>query len=171
MLSDSFLYYILGFQLRGLGYAKFNLNGRLFRLKLIFYFQVSRPLLERSFHRKVQSRKVFTHRESFETIIAKTEEKLSKCRIDYKQCFSAHRQNPSQHSLTEYIDAHNAYVQQLHATNAMLEAYNCDTVPQLLQELEEIYNDLCNIVTEAIVQGAEGISTRVSAFVIVEMKM
>lgn len=44
----------------------------------------------------------------------------------------------------------------------MLEAYNCETVPQLLQELEEIYNDLCNIVTEAIVQGAEGISTRVS---------
>lgn len=105
---------------------------------------------------------MFTHRESFETIIAKTEEKLAKCRIDYKQTFSAHRQNPTQLSLTEYIDAHNAYVQQLHATNAMLEAYHCDTIPSLLQELEEIYNDLCNIVTEAIVQGAEGISARVS---------
>jgi len=54
-------------------------------------------------------------------------------------------------------------VQQLHATNAMLEAYNCETVPQLLQELEEIYADLCNIVAEAIVLGAEAISTRVSA--------
>jgi hypothetical protein len=126
--------------------------------------QVSRPILERSFHRKVQSRKVFTHRESFETIVAKTEEKLSKCRIDYKQCFSAHRAQPTQRTLTEYIDSHNAYVQQLHATNAMLEAYNCDTVPQLLQELEEIYNDLCNIVTEAIVQGAEAISSRVSSW-------
>ncbi|KAJ8930380.1 hypothetical protein NQ314_016830, partial [Rhamnusium bicolor] len=40
--------------------------------------QVSRPLLERSFHRKMQSRKVFSHRESYETIIAKTEEKLAK---------------------------------------------------------------------------------------------
>lgn len=40
--------------------------------------QVSRPLLERSFHRKIQSRKVFTHRESYETIISKTEEKLTK---------------------------------------------------------------------------------------------
>ena len=110
----------------------------------------------------MQSRKVFTHRESFETIVAKTEEKLSKCRIDYKQCYNAHRQNPTQHSLMQYIDSHNAYVQQLHATNAMLEAYNCDTVPQLLQELEEIYNDLCNIVAEAIVQGAEAISSRVS---------
>lgn len=44
----------------------------------LFFFQVARPLLERSFHRKVQSRKIFTHRESFDTIIAKTEEKLSK---------------------------------------------------------------------------------------------
>ena len=119
-------------------------------------------MLERSFHRKVQSRKVFTHRESFETIIAKTEEKLSKCRIEYKQSFMAHRQNPNQNSLTQYIDAHNAYIQQLHATNAMLEAYNCETVPQLLQELEEVYIDLSNIVSEAVSQGAEAISIRVS---------
>ncbi|XP_058459244.1 uncharacterized protein LOC131435409 isoform X6 [Malaya genurostris] len=122
--------------------------------------QVARPLLERSFYRKVQSRKVFTHRESFDTIISKTEEKLSKCRIDYKQCYIAHRQNPTQHTLTQYIDSHNAYVQQLHATNAMLEAYHCETLPQLMQELEEIYNDLCNIVAEAVLQGAEAISVK-----------
>lgn len=122
--------------------------------------QVSRPLLERSFYRKVQSRKVFTHRESFDTIISKTEEKLSKCRIDYKQCYIAHRQNPTQLTLTQYIDSHNAYVQQLHATNAMLEAYHCETLPQLMQELEEIYNDLCNIVAEAVLQGAEAIAAK-----------
>lgn len=50
-------------------------------LTLFQLLQVSRPLLERSFHRKIQSRKVFTHRESFDTIIAKTEEKLSKVRV------------------------------------------------------------------------------------------
>ncbi|TDG51781.1 hypothetical protein AWZ03_001841 [Drosophila navojoa] len=122
--------------------------------------QVSRPMLDKSFHRKVQSRKIFTHRESFETIIAKTEEKLSKCRLDYKQCHLAHRQNPSQHSLTEYIDAHNAYVQQLHATNGMLEAYHCDTLPQLMQELEEIHNDLCNIVSDSLQQGADVIAAK-----------
>ncbi|XP_052860404.1 uncharacterized protein LOC128267575 isoform X2 [Anopheles cruzii] len=122
--------------------------------------QVARPLLERSFYRKVQSRKVFTHRESFDTIISKTEEKLSKCRIEYKQCYIAHRQNPTQHTLTQYIDSHNAYVQQLHATNAMLEAYHCETLPQLMQELEEIYNDLCNIVSEAVLQGAEAIAAK-----------
>lgn len=72
-----------------------------------------------------------------------------------------HRQNPTQQTLTLYIDSHNAYVQQLHATNAMLEFYHCDTVPQLLQELEEIYSDLCNIVSEAVIQGAEAISHKV----------
>lgn len=74
----------------------------------------------------------------------------------------AHRQNPSQHSLTEYIDAHNAYVQQLHATNGMLEAYHSDTLPQQMQELEEIHNDLCGIVSDSLLQGADVIATKVS---------
>lgn len=73
----------------------------------------------------------------------------------------SHRSNPTQHSLTEYIDAHNAYVQQLHATNAMLEAYHCDTVPQLMQELEDIHNDLCSIIADAIQQGSDIIATKV----------
>lgn len=42
-----------------------------------FELQVSEPLLAKTFHRKVQSKKIFTHRESFEAIIAKTEEKLA----------------------------------------------------------------------------------------------
>lgn len=86
----------------------------------------------------------------------------TQCRLDYKQCHMAHRQNPSQHSLTEYIDAHNAYVQQLHATNGMLEAYHGDTLPQLMQELEEIHNDLCNIVSDSLQQGADVIAAKVS---------
>ena len=74
----------------------------------------------------------------------------------------SHRQNPTQHSLTEYIDAHNAYVQQLHATNAMLETYHCETVPQLMQELEEIHSDLCSIIGDSIQQGADVICNKVS---------
>lgn len=83
--------------------------------------------------------------------------------MDYKQCHQAHRQNPSQHSLTEYIDAHNAYVQQLHATNGMLEAYHSDTLPQQMQELEEIHNDLCGIVSDSLLQGADVIAGKVSS--------
>ena len=43
---------------------------------------VSRPLLEKTFHMKIQSRSVFIHRESFETILDKTEQMLLKVRIN-----------------------------------------------------------------------------------------
>ncbi|XP_057670494.1 uncharacterized protein LOC130902399 isoform X7 [Diorhabda carinulata] len=122
--------------------------------------QVSRPLLERSFHRKIQSRKVFSHRESYETIIAKTEEKLAKCRQEYKSAYLAYLSNPSTESLSAYFNTHNAYIQQLHATNGMMEEYGRHTLPSLLQELEDIYVDLCSTVTDAVVQGAEVVSNR-----------
>lgn len=35
-------------------------------------------------------------------------------------------------------------------------------IKTLLQELEEVYSDLCSTVTEAIIQGAEVVSNRVS---------
>ena len=81
--------------------------------------------------------------------------------MDYKQCYIVHRQNPTQASLTMYLDSHNAYVQQLHATNAMMETYHLETIPQLTQELEEIYNELCTIVSDSVLLGADVISTKV----------
>ncbi|XP_059476436.1 uncharacterized protein LOC132197273 isoform X11 [Neocloeon triangulifer] len=122
--------------------------------------QVSRPLLERSFYRKIQSRKVFTHRESYDTILHKTEDMLTKCRQDYKAAFLAYMSSPSNAALASYFDAHNAYVQQLHATNGMLEEYSQQILPQLMQELEEVYSDLCAMLADSVLQGAEIISTR-----------
>ncbi|GJQ87483.1 hypothetical protein Trydic_g19242 [Trypoxylus dichotomus] len=122
--------------------------------------QVSRPLLEKSFYRKIQSRKVFTHRESYDTIITKTEEKLAKCRQDYKNAYLSYLTTPTTDSLSAYFNSHNTYIQQLHATNGMLEEYSKDTLPQLLQELEEIYCDLCSTVADAVLQGAEVVSSR-----------
>lgn len=49
----------------------------------VFTRQVSRPLLDRSFHRKIQARKIFGHRDSFEIIISKAEEKLMKVTYRY----------------------------------------------------------------------------------------
>lgn len=91
---------------------------------------------------------------------------IEQCRLDYKHCYVGHRQQPTQQTLALYIDSHNAYVQQLHTTNAMLEAYHCETIPQLLQELEEVYTDLCAIVSEAIFNGADVISSKVSIYTI-----
>lgn len=55
---------------------------------IFFHFKVSEPILAKTFHRKVQSKKVFTSRESFDTIIAKTEEKLAQVR--YASQYSIH---------------------------------------------------------------------------------
>ncbi|ERL91640.1 hypothetical protein D910_08968 [Dendroctonus ponderosae] len=107
--------------------------------------QVSRPLLERSFYRKMQSRKVFAHRESYETIIAKTEEKLAKAgrltaqfallqtRQEYKNAYVSYLASPTTESLSAYFNSHNAYIQQLHATNGMMEEFGNATLPSLLQ--------------------------------------
>lgn len=74
-----------------------------------------------------------------------------------------HRQQPTQQSLTNYVDSHNAYVQQLHTTNAMLNEYYGETIPQLMAELEDIYADLCSIVADAIFNGSDIIAAKVSA--------
>ncbi|XP_022166449.1 uncharacterized protein LOC111030999 isoform X5 [Myzus persicae] len=118
--------------------------------------QISRPLLDRSFHRKVQSRKVFSQRDSLELILQKSEDKLSKCREDYKRSFLAQLSSPnSSASLSSYLDAHNAYVTQLHATNGMVDQYNQYVLPQLLQELEDVYSDLCMSLSDAVLQGSD----------------
>lgn len=40
--------------------------------------QISRPLLDRSYYRKVQSRKVFSQRDTLELTLQKAEDKLAK---------------------------------------------------------------------------------------------
>ncbi|XP_066904887.1 uncharacterized protein Stacl isoform X4 [Halyomorpha halys] len=125
---------------------------------------VSRHTLERSFYRKVQARKLLAHRESLDTIITKSEDTLSKCRQDYKAAYLSHAQTPNNTAtLAAYIDSHNTYVTQLHATNAMVETYSRETLPDLLGELEEVYVDICSTLSEAIAQGAEIISNRAGA--------
>lgn len=91
--------------------------------------------------------------------------------MDYKHCFMSHRQQPTQQSLSNYIDSHNAYVQQLHTTNAMLEAYHLETIPQLMQELEEVYADLCSIVSDSIFNGASVILEKVCIKIITSLSL
>ncbi|XP_076037098.1 uncharacterized protein LOC143022658 [Oratosquilla oratoria] len=95
--------------------------------------QVSRPLIEKTFNRKIQSRKIFIHRESFDSILSKTEEKLKKCKREYVEAYQEHCKTQSNASLAAYFDAHNAYVQQLHATNGMLQEYNNQALPAMLE--------------------------------------
>ncbi|XP_055949284.1 uncharacterized protein LOC129983710 isoform X7 [Argiope bruennichi] len=117
--------------------------------------QVGMMLLEKTFHRKIQSRKIFLHRESFETILSKAEELLNKCHQDYTEAYNNLLQHRSHTKLAEYYDMHNAYVQQLHAANGMLEHYNKETLPRLLEELEDVYTDLSDTISGAIYSAAD----------------
>ncbi|KAB7498277.1 hypothetical protein Anas_05342, partial [Armadillidium nasatum] len=126
-----------------------------------FVRQVSRPLIEKTFHRKLQSKKLFAHRESIETILGKTEEMLKKCRREHTEAYHNHCRLQSNASLASYFDAHNSYVQQLHATNAMLHHYNSHTQPAILQELEEVHLDVNGIVMDSILQGADVLAVKV----------
>lgn len=58
---------------------------------------------------------------------------LLQCRQDYKSAYVDYLTSPSTETLSSYFNTHNAYVQQLHATNGMLEEYGKETLPQLLQ--------------------------------------
>lgn len=45
---------------------------------------VSTPLVEKTFHMKVQARKVFAHREGCEVILGKADEQLNKVNYNYQ---------------------------------------------------------------------------------------
>ena len=69
--------------------------------------------------------------------------------------FDYHAQNNNAASATALTEAHNNYVQQLHAANGMVDQYYKETLPQLLQELDDVYHDVSAVVAETLVQGAD----------------
>ncbi|XP_037556210.1 uncharacterized protein LOC119433142 isoform X4 [Dermacentor silvarum] len=136
-------------------------------------------LLEKTFHRKAQSRKVFMHRESFETILVKAEELLNKCQGEYAEAYRAvcRRGGPDltaapldqpspltaseeQAALAAYYDCHNAYVQQLAATNGMLDEYYGSTLPRLLDELQDVYCDISTIVAQSMLAASDVLAAK-----------
>lgn len=73
---------------------------------------------------------------------------MLQCRQEYKAAYVAHLASPnSSTTLSSYIDAHNTYVKQLHATNGMVEQYSKETLPTLLQVSLGVhctyYNNCC----------------------------
>lgn len=58
---------------------------------------------------------------------------LRQCHEDYCLAFEVHSSNPSPASYANLVENHNNYVQQLHATNGMVDQYYNYSLPQLLQ--------------------------------------
>ncbi|XP_043267772.1 uncharacterized protein Stacl isoform X2 [Venturia canescens] len=124
-------------------------------LAAVLQQQLSRPTLEASFHRKIQSRKIFAHREAYDQVVGKTEEKLQRARVDYKRAYGALLTNDptigDPESLRRaYLEAHNAYVLQLRATNAIVERYQHQCLPALLAEMAEVYKEVCTLTCNCV---------------------
>jgi len=121
---------------------------------------VARPLLEKTFHMKIQSRKVFTQRENFERLMADSEDILSKTHSDFRMSWCRHLEAPSPPSLTQYLESHNNYVGQLANLNAMTDQYYVEELPHLLQELDDVYHDVSQVVLESLSEGANKITEK-----------
>ncbi|XP_077279727.1 SH3 and cysteine-rich domain-containing protein isoform X2 [Temnothorax americanus] len=124
-------------------------------LAAVLQQQLSRPTLEASFHRKLQSRKVFAHRDAYEQVVSKTEEKLQRTRLDYKRAYAALLTNEAgggaeQELKRAYLESHNAYILQLRATNAITERYQSHCLPGLLGEIAEVYEELCGLACKCV---------------------
>jgi len=115
---------------------------------------VARTLLEKTFHMKIQSRKVFSQRESYEALLAESEEKLAKSHAEYRGSWTRHVEQQSPASLANYLERHNSYVQDIHATNGMIDQYYVESLPHLLQELDDVYHDVSGVVAESLTEGA-----------------
>ncbi|XP_011345363.1 uncharacterized protein LOC105283928 isoform X2 [Ooceraea biroi] len=134
-------------------------------LAAVLQQQLSRPTIEASFHRKLQSRKVFAHREAYEQVVSKTEEKLQRARLDYKRAYatlltSEAGSGAEQELKRAYLESHNAYILQLRATNAITERYQLHCLPGLLGEIAEVYEELCGLACKCISGISEAASER-----------
>ncbi|KOC67893.1 SH3 and cysteine-rich domain-containing protein 2 [Habropoda laboriosa] len=132
-------------------------------LAAVLQQQLSRPTLEASFHRKLQSKKVFARREAYEQVVAETEKKLQRARADYKRAYAALLtiDDGSEQELKRvYFEAHNAYVLQLRATNAITERYQSYCLPNLLSEIAEVYEELCGLACKCVAGVSEAAAER-----------
>merc|ERR1719228_1479290 len=121
---------------------------------------VAKPLLEKTFHMKIQSRKVFNQREAFEKLIAENEDRTTKSHIDFRKTWTQHVQQQDPHSLSSYLENHNTYVGQIHNINGMIDQYYGEALPDILQELDDVYHDVSDVVLESLTEGSKKITEK-----------
>ncbi|KAL4225361.1 hypothetical protein ACF0H5_016050 [Mactra antiquata] len=114
---------------------------------------VSEPLHEVSKYKKSQAQKLQSFRENFEEMLEHSEKDfLEKEQAymdaygEFKNCGSLDNREGLRH---EFHNAHNEYILQIRASNRLIDDFQC-TIPQVLEELDEIYIDTSNTVNVAI---------------------
>lgn len=109
---------------------------------------------------------VFDHRDAYEQVVSKTEEKLQRARLDYKRTYAALLTSGGgsveQELKRAYLESHNTYILQLRATNAITERYQFHCLPGLLGEIAEVYEELCGLACKCVAGISETAGERAS---------
>ena len=109
---------------------------------------------------------MFTNREGYENVLKAADEKLKQVQAEYKMAYNALLKRPEGVSESElkqsYLEAHNAYVMQLHAVNALSERFHAHCLPSLLNETAEVYDALCGLSCKCIMGISEEAGCRVA---------
>ena len=56
---------------------------------------------------------------------------------------------------------HNAYVGQIHNINGMIDYYYEECLPYLLQEFDDVYHDVAEVVVDSLSEGSKKITEKV----------
>ncbi|XP_048780771.2 nostrin-like isoform X2 [Ostrea edulis] len=110
---------------------------------------VHKPLEEVAIHKKNQTHKLNSYRDQFEETVDKVEHDLQVAEENYQSSVKAYQTSSSHHAKLQFLGAHNEYLCQLCASNRTIEEFHY-LIPQVLEELEEIYIDTSNTVNIAM---------------------
>ena len=81
--------------------------------------------------------------------------------IEYRKSWSGHVEQQDPHSLAKYLEMHNAYVGQIHNINGMIDYYYEECLPYLLQEFDDVYHDVAEVVLDSLSEGSKKITEKV----------
>ncbi|XP_055334363.1 uncharacterized protein LOC129585637 [Paramacrobiotus metropolitanus] len=107
-------------------------------------------------HRKVQTQKLFEERSTLESVINQAEEQFYQAQKNYVEAYSnfllsnGDRAADSQ-TKSRYLNAHNAYVLQLHRYNSLMEDFQNNILPQWFQEVENMYTDVYSVLCTSLI--------------------
>ncbi|XP_063399634.1 nostrin-like [Mytilus trossulus] len=108
---------------------------------------VYKPLEEVAIHKQSQAHKLNDFRDKFEEMLQKVENQIDNAEKDYIVAYNQYEDCHINKSML--YNAHNEYIFQLRASNRSIDQFQI-AIPQVLEELEEIYIDTSNTINVAI---------------------
>ena len=85
------------------------------------------------------------------------------CHGAYSAAAQAHAAHSNPVTAASAIAAHNDYCCQLRAANGMIDQYYRQILPELLQELDDVYQDVSAVVADSLARSVEVMTIKVSS--------